>query len=330
MEPLAPNPSSTPPAPAPVPPAAEANPYEPMVHGESAYDRVSSMLMSVVIGAALIVGWLWLVYATQTAYAQPPVAKLEIVEVYGGGGSPEGTAGAGESIDVPGAIAGASASNSETEDASNFEEPSMMESTSSALDPFAAQPEDGFGGGEVGSDSPRGGALAGGTRSSKIGTGGLGLGPGGPGDGGVPRELRWELKFPPGQTADDYAQMLDSFGVELGTFEGSNTFVYASQFAGATPLKRIGLSAQDKRWYVNWQGGGARKQYDTELMKKAGIEVGSKPILHFYPPKIEDRLARLEVAFKGRQPAEISRTSFQIVPQGRGFDFAVLSQNTLR
>ena len=62
------------------------------------------MLMAVVIGAVIVVGWLWLVYATNQAYAERVTAPLEIVDVFGGGGgSPEGTPGSTEKIDVPGA-----------------------------------------------------------------------------------------------------------------------------------------------------------------------------------------------------------------------------------
>src|SRR4051812_7903109 len=43
-------------------PTPEPNAYEPLIHGESTYDRVTSMLISVVVGAGLIVGWLWLVF----------------------------------------------------------------------------------------------------------------------------------------------------------------------------------------------------------------------------------------------------------------------------
>lgn len=328
---MAPNSLSDGSVPAVAKPApAPEKPYEPMVRGESAYDRVTAMLMSVVIGAALIVGWLWLIIYTNQAYAQKVPAKLEIVEVYGGGGgSPEGEAGATESVDVPGASAGAAASNNEAEDASNFEEPAVQETSSVVLDAMAAPMDDGSDGVEVSADMPRGGAIASGRRASKVGTGGIGLGPGGPGDGGVAREQRWVVVYPQGQSTEEYAKQLDSFGIELGVFEGSNTVVYASNFTGK-PNRRTGLTGQDKRWYVTWIGRG-RKQYDIELMQKAGIAVGDRSILQFYPSRVEETLSRLEVQYKGRQPIEIRQTRFRVVPQAGGaYTFAVLSQETLR
>src|SRR4051812_20043249 len=73
-------------------PERELKPYEPMVHGESAYDRVSSMLMSLVIGASIIVGWLWLINFTNSAYASKTPPPVELIEVYGDGtgGAPDG------------------------------------------------------------------------------------------------------------------------------------------------------------------------------------------------------------------------------------------------
>ena len=56
------------------------------MRGESFYDRVTSLLMAVVAGAMLVVGWLGLIYMTSQAYASRVSAPLEIVEVYGGGG----------------------------------------------------------------------------------------------------------------------------------------------------------------------------------------------------------------------------------------------------
>src|SRR3982751_5101436 len=110
---------------------------EPRVRGESLYDRVTALLRAVVLGALIVVGWLALVYATNQAYASRVTAPLEIIEVYGGGGgSPEGTPGATEAIDVPGGAAGEAASNNEAE-ASDFEEPAVEQTPAAAIDAVA-------------------------------------------------------------------------------------------------------------------------------------------------------------------------------------------------
>ncbi len=87
--------------------------FVPNIFGESNYDRVTSMMMAIVVGFGIVVGWLFLILPRRiSAYAGRVTAKLDIVDVFGGGGgSPDGTPGSTEKIDVPGAEASAQASN---------------------------------------------------------------------------------------------------------------------------------------------------------------------------------------------------------------------------
>lgn len=306
--------------PTPTPPPAK-------VRGESAYDRVSSLLMAVVLGALLVVGWLSIIYATTQAYASRAAQPLEIVEVYGGGGgSPDGEIGGTETIDVPGAAAGEQASNN-TADASEFEQPEVMMTPGVALD-AAVDAGQAIAVNDLGPAMSRGGPIASGRRASRIGSGRPGYGFG-PGDGGVRREERWSIIYNPGQTSGEYAKQLDALGVELATINGPDTLIYASRFSAPQPLTHIGPARTDGRLYFAWQGRG-RKGSDIELMKKAGIEVGEKPILQFYPKGVEDTLAQLEVSYRGRQPGEIRVTRFRVVPQGASYGFEVIDQQTLR
>jgi hypothetical protein len=311
-------------APAPVLP--QGGLFEAKVRGESRYDRVTSFLMAVVVGAMMVVGLLAVIYATQQAYASKVTAPLQIVEVFGGGGgSPDGTPGSTEEINVAGADAADRASNNE-EAASDFEEPSVQESPAAVLD-AASEVGESMAEVDVGSVMPSGGPVASGKRASKIGTGGPGLGFG-PGDGGVRREDRWAIVYNPGQSADEYARQLDALGVELGTVSG-NQMVYASRFTNPTPSRRTGSGQLEHRLYFVWQGG-ARKGSDVALLRKAGIEVGEGAIFQFYPPNVEKILEQLEVRYKGKQPAEIRKTRFNVVSSGAGYAFAVQSQETLR
>jgi hypothetical protein len=299
---------------------------EPQVRGESQYDRVSSMLMAAVMGALIVAGWLKLIDMTTQGYRSRVTAPLEIVEVSGGGGgSPEGDPGAMQSIDVPGAEAGSEASNNEA-DASEFEAPSLEAAPAAMLD-AAVDVGESMSEVDLAPSMPTGGAVASGRRSSKIGTGnvpGFGFGPG---SGGVRREERWSIVYNPGQTVDEYARQLDALGVELATVAGPTTLTYGSNFSAARPTQRTGSNQTDKRLYFIWQGQG-RKTSDIALLLKAGIAVGDKPIIQFYPASTEERLARLEVDYKGRQPAEILVTRFRVVGRGGSYDYEVFDQQT--
>ena len=309
-------------------PAPEPKPYEPMVHGESSYDRVTSMLMSIVMGTGIIVGWLALVYYANSAYAAKAVAPVVIVEVYGGG-SPDGDANAtGETVDVAGATQISSqASNAAPEDAGLFEEPAAQAMESRALDPTATGDSEA---GEVAPETTTAGVGAStGVRSRSIGTGGIGIGEGGGPGNGIPREKRWVFEHPAGQTVDEYKTELDSLGIELATPSGASTLVYGSHFS-TSPVQRTGLVRSEQRMYTSWSST-SRKQFDAELMNSAGIKVNANSVIvQLIPKEVVDRISQIENAYKGRQPKEIRRTRFKIVPKGAKYDFEVLSQEPLQ
>jgi hypothetical protein len=285
--------------------------------------------MAIVLGALMIVGWLALIYITNQAYANRVTSPLQIIEVSGGGGgSPDGTAGLTEKIDVAGADPSELASNNE-EEPRDFEEPSVQVTPGAMLE-AAADAGESLAEIDISAAMPSGGLVASGKRSSKIGSGGPGLGPGfGPGDGGVAREERWSIIFSPGQTPDEYARQLDGLGVELAVVAGPNELAYVSHFSDAKPTVRYGSGQGDRRLFFCWQGRG-RKGSDVALIQRAGITVGEKDVLQFYPAGVEQELSRLEVRYRGRQPGEIRKTRFMVVPRGEGYGFEVVSQETLR
>jgi hypothetical protein len=299
---------------------------EPTVRGESRYDKVTSFLMAVVLGAMLVVGWLALVYASNQAYASRATAPLQIIEVGGGGGSPEGTPGSTEKVDVAGADAAAMASNN-PEEAGEFEEPSVEQAPGAMLETVNEASQN-LAEVDLGATMPNGGAVSSGKRASKLGSGGPGLGFG-PGDGGVAREQRWSIIYNTGQDPQEYARQLDGLGVELAVVRGPEQLLYISRFSDPTPTKRFGTGRSDHRLYFLWQGRG-RKASDLALFKKANEEIGDDNVFQFYSADAERRLAELEVKFKGRNPGEIRVTRFQVVPKGESYDFEVVAQETLR
>ena len=301
--------------------------FDPRVFGESRFDRVTSFLMAVVVGATIVVGFLYLIYKTNQEYATRVTAPLQIIEVFGGGGGdPEGTPGSTEKIDVPGGANAAKASNNEA-DAADFEEPSVMKTPAAMLDAVAEAGQS-LAEVDIGAVMPNGGPVTSGSRASKLGSGGPGLGFG-PGDGGVAAEQRWSIVYNPGQTLEEYAKQLDALGVEFAVVSAANQLTFVSHFSAAAPTKRYGTGQGDDRLYFLWQGRG-RKESDVSLLRKAGIEVGDGVMMQFYPKAVEQQLAQLEVRYRGRQPGEIRFTRFSVVPTGNGYGFQVLAQEPLR
>jgi hypothetical protein len=301
--------------------------YTSEIRGESDFDRVSSLLLAVILGAFLLLGWLTLMYLMNEAYRTARVtAPIEIVEVSGGGGgSQDGQIGATETVQVPGAQAADKPSNNE-EDASEFEEASVEAAPPAMLD-VVSEAGQNLAEVDVGAVMPTGGKVATGQRSSKIGSGAVGYGFG-PGDGGVAQQDRWTIVANPGQTAEEYARQLDALGIELGIVSG-NQMLYLSHFTANEPIRRTGSGRGDDRLYFLWRGQG-RKGTDIALLRKAGVEVGEGVIIQFYPAQVQAQLAQLEVRYKGRQPGEIRRTQFRIVPQSNTYAFEVIAQEPLR
>jgi len=172
-------------------------------------------------------------------------------------------------------------------------------------------------------------AVNSGTPGSKSGTGGAALGIG-LGNGGLPREQRWFVRFSDGGTTFQYARELDSFKIELGALLPGGKLAYVSQLAADQPMVRYADSGKgEARLYFTWQGGG-RRTADIELFRKAGIDVGTAPVFHFYPKATEDQLASLEADYAHRQTRDIRRTYFAVEPRGAKYQFVVTRQAYFR
>lgn len=296
-----------------------------ILRGETPYDRTVSGLLAAILGTAAVVAWLGVQFMTMHAFSLPGSVPLEIIEVSGGGGgSPDGTPGESETIEVPGAAYGPAASNSES-NAAEFEEPSVAMTPDQVFDGLAGE-GDAVLTMDLGPAVSSGGAVATGRRSSQKGTGRPGYGFG-PGTGGVPREQRWNIVYDAGQTVEDYARALDAMGVEVAVARG-NELTYASKLSAGRPAIRNGSPETEKRLYFVWIGSG-RKGIDQQLFRNAGIDPGQGAIFHFYTKEVADKLAQLEVAYARRQPGQIKRTRFRVTRSGDRFDLAVASQEPL-
>jgi uncharacterized protein involved in tellurium resistance len=95
-------------------------------------------------------------------------------------------------------------------------------------------------------------------------------------------------------------------------------------------VRRAASGAEETRLYFTWKGG-TRKEADLQLFRKAGIDVGTGMIFHFYPKDTENALAVLELAHGKRKVQEIRRTYFAVKSESGGqYGFVVARQILLR
>lgn len=295
------------------------------------YERVSSFMMTVVFGLCFaVVGAVtyWLAHRPPPEPEPVPLEFVELEPEVDFGGSLEGVVGGTAEFDTgqEGGGGGDVASDEFMIDATLT---NVAEMADQAVEQTQL-PSDGEG---VVRPQASAASYIGMTgTSSGTGTGGgrppLGFGPGR--GGGVPRELRWFIKFANEASIEEYAKQLDYFRVELGVLSPDGRLVYVSRLSQASPTKREVPTAKDEqRLYFTWQGG-ERQAADIKLLAKAGVQVGQGRILHFYTPETENRLAVVERNFANRKAKEIRRTYFAVVKQGQGYTFEVTRQTYLQ
>ena len=145
------------------------------------------------------------------------------------------------------------------------------------------------------------------------------------GDASVPRWERWEVRFT-STSPTKYAEQLDSFGIELAAIGGREEIDYASQLSDATPSVRTAKGSEEKRMYMSYRSG-QLKEFDRQLLTRAGIQTQGRTLLQFYPRNVEAQLATLERRKAGGRPLrEIRKTVFGLRKEGSGYRFEVLEQ----
>ncbi len=313
--------------------ASAAAADKPVIYmGVTRYERVTSLLMSLIITIGIVTVALGAIWATNRTWivrhAPTKVEVLEIIEDVAGGGSPDGELN--ESLDVPGP-------EREDMDASEAFTPEDVVADFPELEQTITDVVRAVDGAmavtnelAVFSDS-RSSSLAVGHR----GTGrkrALGFGPGE--GGGVKRHLRWEIIFPSGQTEQEYARQLDYFGVELGAIVG-NQLHLVSKLTASRPIVRMRSGgAGEDRLYFSWRGGG-RRQADMNLLRRAGVPLTANAVvLQFYPFETEQLLARMELNYAKEHGVTdmrlVRKTRFQVVSKGEGYTFEIVKQQYFR
>jgi hypothetical protein len=279
------------------------------------YDLVTSTLLASIIGLVVAFVSLTVVWVTNRLSTPENVVPLELLELPGG--FEDGVINETLKLDSPEdvirdpSLADAPAEENEVEE--------TLENVVELADQATNQADQTF---ELDVRSV-------GKAGSATGTGRRALGLG-PGESGLPRDERWFVRFSGRGSLRDYALQLDFFGIELGAVIDGRKLVYLSQLSAERPRTRSTNSGKgEQRLHMIWQGG-TRRDADIELFRNAGVNITTELIFHFYPPKTESLLARLERDFKKRPVDQIRRTYFIVRRANKGYRFIVSRQTVFR
>ena len=254
----------------------------------SSYDRVSGMLISLLILLGLAVLIMFIVWLTNQIFLhhEPiPVLSAEI-------GQPDDPWGGSDDIEPP----------APEEEIIEEEIEETLEAVTDAIATRATM------------------------MSRRVSGDGTGRGGSGTGRGRKGISRNWEVQFIKGNTLDTYARQLDFFKIELGVRRPGNKIEYASNLSAKRPKKRTGPTDAEKRYYLTWRRGNLQEA-DRDLLRKAGIEPGSGPIFKFLPREVEALLYGLEQTKSGSRAKKIRMTRFGLLPDGDGYKFYVMRQS---
>lgn len=271
-------------------PSAPSGDGSPDLLKVSAYDRVSSMIVALLVMVGSIVAMLGVVWWTSQLLTRPASQEVFLVEEEG----EETNEQDAREVQEPG-----------LEDLA-LVEPDVQETLAAVTD-------------AVSSISASLDAIE--TAVSTRGQGGEGRKAG---SGVIPRWQRWEVRFL-STTLESYAKQLEFFGIELAAMGGGKAGVdYAAFDKGRIVRRQSSEGDEDKRLYFVWQGGRFQQQ-DRTLLAQAGINTQGRITCQFFPPQLENTLAVLEQKQLGGKPLkQVKRTVFAVRPQGSGFEFYVV------
>ena len=145
-------------------------------------------------------------------------------------------------------------------------------------------------------------------------------------DGGSPlgKPQRWELRFREGNTLDTYARQLDFFKIELGVLQPGNKVLYLSNLSQSRPSTREDSRDKEKRYRFTWTQG-SLEEADRALLSRANVEAGSSRIFKFLPADLYQRLCKLEAEYAGDK--KVRSTLFGVKSDGGEYRFYVMRQS---
>ena len=288
-----------------LPPSAVPLSYRADALRVSAYDRVASMLLALLLLIGTMVLALLLLWLTSQIFAGQAVVPVILEEI----GSGDGPLGGSMELDAP--------TMEEIGQETDLTDPELSDRLAAIADAVASKTallEDPLLSEEM--NPKRGGGSKGDGRGGRIGSG-TGSGTG--------RSRHWEVQFIKGNTLESYARQLDFFRIELGVLMPDNKVIYAKDFTKTKPDRYTSPADKEQRYYLTWRRGGLQAA-DSELLARAGISAKGKLILKFLPPDVETDMVQRERAYAGRGADKVRKTLFGIRQDGGGYSFYVMQQ----
>jgi hypothetical protein len=274
----------------------------------SAYDRAASWVISLNILVGVSVGLMFLIWLGQTIEFEGEQSDVILVENIAGRG--DHAAGMARDIEAPGI--------EELQEETEPQVEQLLESVTEVVSTQAAALD----------------TMQTSVFSSRTGDGlGDSRPPGPLGEGKedvIPRGERWAIVYI-SNSMEAYAQQLDFFRIELGAIGGGEKQVdYARNFRQGRPDARSGPGGDsEQRLYMLWTSG-ALKKFDQQLLRRAGVKTTGRIIVQFYPPDVENQLARIEMEHARRNGKtdvrQIKKTTFGVRRKGAGFEYYVEAQ----
>jgi hypothetical protein len=279
----------------------------------SVYDRAWCWLLALLLLFGTAVFMLFMVWLSNHMHVVDIAREVDLTEVGDGEGGGDGRPSGGTQLESP----ENSSEQIELNDTSTPDVADTLTAVSETVVETVTQLDDP----SLQTARPKGDYGTGGGSGGGSGPGrGMGHGKGRPG-----RPQRWDWKIEKGNSLDTYGRQLDFFKIELGVILPGDKVVYLSGFSSGIPTKREGPRALEKRYFFVLQGGDL-EQADLEFFRRARVSTESGRIFKFIPRELELKMIETEKAFQNKTIAEIKKTRFQIMPEGGGYAFKVVSQ----
>ncbi len=159
------------------------------------------------------------------------------------------------------------------------------------------------------------------------GSGGDGTGGGGQGGGGgnaaqgrSARQARWILRFNT-RTASDYIDQIKGLGATIA-FPGDGGTYTCLNLNTKPPGKTTRKESDITEMFWMDQDPGSVQRVANEL----GMTARSGYFVTFLPQSLEDKLFKLELAYRGLSEDRIKSTDFEVVRTGGSYDVQVVAQ----